>query len=358
MTELSDRTEAILTEYDSSKPLYDDFRSACEHLLRDLIRIEGLQVHSVGSRLKERQSLAGKLTRIGKHYIELSEVTDIVGIRVIAQLEDEVDKIGHLIERDFEVDPSRSVDKRKALDPDRFGYLSMHYICRISPARLALPEYRRFIGLYCEIQVRSILQHAWAEIEHDLGYKAGATIPAPIRRRFSRLAGLLEIADVEFSRLRSDLNQYAESVQAAITKEPAAVGLDDVSLASFIENDQLNRRLDERMAAYVGEPLSPNQRVGDLVEMLRYVHLETIGDLRKALEDHQTLVQRQWETRLKGKSAAGLHRGVGLFHLFQVLLVLEGGLERLTAGFRKFMIGSGDPTEYSEIVEIVRRSLG
>ena len=64
--------------------------------------------------------------------------------------------------------------------------------------RMVLRENKAFEGLKCEIQIRSVLQHAWAEIEHDLGYKSELTIPKEVRRSFSRLAGLLELGDKEF----------------------------------------------------------------------------------------------------------------------------------------------------------------
>jgi ppGpp synthetase/RelA/SpoT-type nucleotidyltranferase len=113
-----------------------------------------------------------------------------------------------MVEREFVVDRTNSVDKRTLLDPDRFGYQSLHYVAALSVARTGLAEYGRFTGLRVEIQIRSTLQHAWAEIEHDLGYKSAAGVPRDIRRRFSRIAGLLELADEEFSVIRRDLDAY------------------------------------------------------------------------------------------------------------------------------------------------------
>lgn len=76
--------------------------------------------------------------------------------------------------------------------------LSLSVRRRPKPNRTALPEYARYRGLVGEIQLRTVLQHAWAEIEHDIQYKSVETIPAPVRRRFMALAGPLEIADREF----------------------------------------------------------------------------------------------------------------------------------------------------------------
>jgi ppGpp synthetase/RelA/SpoT-type nucleotidyltranferase len=56
---------------------------------------------------------------------------------------------------------------------DELGYQSVHYLVQFSPERCALPEYQRFQGRIAEIQVRTVLQHGWAEIEHDIQYKAG-----------------------------------------------------------------------------------------------------------------------------------------------------------------------------------------
>lgn len=87
----------------------------------------------------------------------------------------------------------------------------MHYVVGMSLQRLSLCEYKMFRDLKCEIQIRSILQHAWAEIEHDIGYKNEIAIPKQMRRKFSRIAGLLEIADQEFVQIRSELEDYRKS---------------------------------------------------------------------------------------------------------------------------------------------------
>jgi putative GTP pyrophosphokinase len=328
----------ILDDYALRAELLDDFRLAIEVLLSRLIGIGGLHMHSISSRLKTRGSLAAKVNRIGKHYSALSEVTDIVGLRVITNLEDEVDEVGQLIEHHFAVDLARSIDKRQVLDPDRFGYLSLHYVCGFSDERLALAEYERFKGLCCEIQVRSMLQHAWAEVEHDLGYKVGATIPSPMRRRFSRLAGLLEIADSEFMRLRDELRGYTIEVQSAIVKTPDQVGLDDVSLRMFVETDRDLNALEKKMADFVGATLEL-QPIENLAAQLRYAGIDTIGKLSETLRDRTDLVLRQWEARVSGESRNQLGRGIGLFHLFQVLVVLRGGSQELSIAFERFKVG-------------------
>ena len=347
--------ESLLSEYESKVALFNVFGGKCQSLLYDLLRINDIRVHSVTCRIKDRNSLSAKLSQIGKECQNLSQVTDVVGIRIITYLEDEVDIVGRMLESEFTIDQKNSVDKRKALDPDRFGYLSLHYVCCISNERLKLPEYRRFKDLFVEIQVRSILQHAWAEIEHDLGYKAGSEIPAPIRRRFSRLAGLLELADSEFSRLNTELNNYTETVKSAIIQSPSEIELDNISLTRFIETDPVSTELDSHMASYVKAKLIPRKHVGDLVQVLRFAGIKTIADLRQSLAKHKDIVQAQWEERLHGQRESILQRGIGLFHLFQVLVALGGGVKCLKEAFEQFRIGGPKDEADKRIVGTIQR---
>jgi ppGpp synthetase/RelA/SpoT-type nucleotidyltranferase len=96
------------------------------------------------------------------------------------------------------------VDKNLILlKEEKFGYGSIHYLARLKENRTNLLEYSRFKNLTAEIQIRTILQHAWAEIEHDIQYKAVETIPSSIRRRFMSLAGMLEIG-TEFQAIQDE----------------------------------------------------------------------------------------------------------------------------------------------------------
>jgi len=341
-----DAISNILAQYDAQKQQYQDFTRRCEALLTELLTEEGYRVHSVTSRSKRRDRLEEKLNRDGKAYKDLSEVTDCAGVRVITHFEDEVDKIGTLVEREFQIDRERSIDKRRLLDPDRFGYLSLHYICSLHGERLKLLENRRYSGFKCEIQIRSILQHAWAEIEHDLGYKSNTTIivPAPIRRRFSRLAGLLEMADQEFESIRNELANYAARVEQEIRTEPSQVEIDDVSLAAFVRTDELCRRLDETMAKLLGlNILPPVLNLQYLADQLRYAGVLTIGDLREGLETDQGIVVCQFSLRTKELPpfTQSLSRGISVLHFIQVRLG-RLGKAALVDFYTKFSFG--DPS--------------
>src|SRR5207249_2570243 len=125
---------------------------------------------------------------------------------------------------------------------------SVHYSVRLSDNRSGLPEYARFAELVAEIQVRTIMQHAWAEIEHDIQYKAVETIPSRIRRRFMDLAGLLEIADREFQAIADE--DEALRAEARISVQQGR--LENVEITPDALKTYLDRRLgsDARMADY------------------------------------------------------------------------------------------------------------
>jgi len=93
-------------------------------------------------------------------------------------------RIVPLIEKVFKLDPTHSMDKRLSSDPAIFGYASVHFVVEFRPDMLKLSEYALFDKMKCEIQVRTILQHAWAEIEHDIVYKSQRDIHSRVRRRF------------------------------------------------------------------------------------------------------------------------------------------------------------------------------
>jgi putative GTP pyrophosphokinase len=138
------------------------------------------------------------------------------------------------------------------LAPDRFGYLSLHYVVSLSHNRAILTEYKKCAGIKAEIQVRSILQHAWAEIEHKLGYRSEVEVPGQIRRAFARVSGLLELSDQEFIRIRQELVTYSSQVERQVRQKPQAVGVDRDSIKSYIESSELVNRLDADVAEMSG----------------------------------------------------------------------------------------------------------
>lgn len=229
-----EKTE-IQAWYDRNKDRYAGLVSTMETLIETLLREKRIPYHSVSGRVKDRDSCAEKMTR--KIYSSPEEMMDIAGLRIITHTTAEVARVCDLIEREFAVDRENSGDKANDMGVDKVGYLSVHYIVKLRPDRARLCEYSRFEGLRCEIQVRSLLQHAWAEIEHDRSYKFAGVLPKEIQRKFYLVAGTLELMDQEFLALSREIDQYAADV-----KEQAAQGrlrgiaIDSTSLLQFLDS--------------------------------------------------------------------------------------------------------------------------
>ncbi len=341
--------EKILGEFDRSKSAYDAFVRKVEHLVTELIVNSGYNPHTITYRTKERASLQEKLQKEDSNYKSLDDVTDIAGVRVTTYFHDDVDRIAEILAKEFEILPEYSVDKRTALDPDQFGYLSLHYVVRLSPARRVLPEYRRFEKLRCEIQIRSILQHAWAEIEHDLGYKAKVEVPKDTRRQFSRLAGILELADQEFSRIRVDLAAYEKSLPENIMKRPAEVLLDKSSLNEFVNSDVLAIDLDTFIASKFQAALRNDFDSEIKLKLLESLKITSIAQLKSALQTHDQIVRRFAATWLKlPKKEEFISRGLSVFYLAYVLLAKTDNRSFILETLRRFSIGR--PDEQTDLV--------
>jgi putative GTP pyrophosphokinase len=274
------------------------FTAKLETLICDLLSGEGIDVVQVESRAKTVDSFVEKLLRKdGKYSNPLNDITDLAGVRVIAYYREDVERIVGLVNREFAIDEADSVQRGVDLPPDRFGYVSDHVIVSVGESRRDLAEWSSFKDLRAEIQVRTATQHAWAAIEHKLGYKA-RDVPQVLQRRLYRLSALFELADEQFSAVRDATQVLEEEYASTLRGGDLDVPIDSASLDAYIAESGAIKWLAntlERAGAKVLPPTEGDQKRRerdrrDLLEVLDALQIRTLGDL---------------ETRLKNKRRVG-----------------------------------------------------
>ena len=313
--------EMILEEYREALPELERLEATVAELLRNTLDNSGLVVTAVTTRIKTEQSLAGKLERKGHKYNSLEDITDLVGARVITFYTDDVDRIASIAEKLFEIDWTNSVDKRKLHQLDSFGYNSLHYICRLPGCHY------RF-----ELQLRTTLQHAWASINHDSGYKSDIDIPGEYKRRINRLAGLLELADDEFSRIRAELTDYRRRVQKLVQNGK----LDDVSLDSDTFRSYMQARplesLTRRIAAINQAEIqeAPPDRY---LRVFKELNCKTLGDVNRLIKQYEDDAYLLARHQLGNTDIDIISSAIGMQNICIVCVLSTGGgkigLERL-----------------------------
>lgn len=318
----------ILTSYDTNKDTYDSYALSLKSLLNTLIRDGGYSIHSLDARVKTRDSLADKILSKAK-YNCIEDITDIVGARIITHYSDDVDQLAKLIESEFVIDRENSIDKRVTLEPDRFGYLSLHYVVSLNKNRTILKEYASYKDIKAEIQIRSILQHAWAEIEHDIGYKSNG-LPNEIKRYFSRLAGLLEIADDEFIKIKESINARKEEIANVLKSGKGEDTLDLVSLREYIDKSKLLDELALEFTSMHSIPLSKGKtpkELDSLLNNLNFVGINSIKQLEHALIKHRELILNRIKVfpteAIENFRLSGIPRQVLISYLTQILVAMR-----------------------------------
>ena len=272
--------QMILDEYRENLETFNIAKDIVVSTLKRCLSENNILVTAVEARVKKEKSPAGKLELKGNKYKSLSDITDILGARVITFYSDEVDKIAALVEKCFNVDWDNSVDKRKMLKMDQFGYMSLHYICSIPPELYSDPMHPGVNEYRFEIQMRTTLQHAWANMYHDTGYKSGVEVPPEYLRNLNRLAGMLELADEQFSRIRKEINDYRREVQALVASgnfEDAPLNGD--TFRSYLDLNPF-KNLAEKIATINQAELYPDNLMPYYDALLK-LQFQTIGDIEK-----------------------------------------------------------------------------
>jgi len=309
--------EAAVRQYRFVKGLYEEFAEVLRHILGEAFNEAAVKIHSIEARAKTLTSFGQKAARPSvadpnrpRYRDPLSEITDLAGVRVITFFPKTLKEVDRVIHAEFRVIEKKD-QHHYHHTRGRFGYRSVHYLVRMKPERAALPEYRCFAKLTAEIQVRTILQHAWAEMEHDIRYKSTEVIPASIRNRFEDLAHMIEAADREFQAIQNE----DQMLRDAALRNVLQGNLDDADILPDTLKSYLDGRFgpDRRMTWYSYD------FVADTLKKMGFVTLQEVDEciagydadqICRALRDFRQGQLRRFEYTL----IAGMGDGYARLH--------------------------------------------
>ena len=349
-------TKILLEEFRAIRPSVEILQKVVMEKLNELVESSGIELNAVESRVKSEQSLVGKLERKGHKYQSVKDVTDLFGARIIVFFNEDVDRIASMAEALFDIDWENSVDKRCIHNYDTFGYNSLHYICKLPVSLYYDPEHPELNAMPFELQMRTALQHVWSVIQHDIGYKSEIDIPVEYKRNISRLAGLLELADNEFSRIRSSVSDYHRRTQLLMKKgQLDQITLDGDTFRTYLSMrpfDNLNRRI-----AGINQAELHVSSVLHYLKALRHMGLNTLADIEQMLHDDADDAYQLALIQLGSTDIDILSDSVGIQNLCIVHILKTGGTEANLCEFFNLINGRSKQHEVmaSYIVEQAQR---
>jgi ppGpp synthetase/RelA/SpoT-type nucleotidyltranferase len=254
-------------EYNERKPLYDSLVSEIRFHLEKCLKRDGVEVYSIKSRVKGFDSFYEKIKRmeIGSDFF--NRVEDLAAVRVICRYLSDLESIKAIMISEFRVLKADTFRTRSA---EHFGYMSDHYTVSL-PKEYSGPRYDEVKNLKCEVQVRTILMHAWANVSHHLDYKKKTDIPSEFRKDFNAISGTLYMADTHFEILR-------QKTEKSKSKLKRSAELGRLDLDQEINLDSLGVYLIWKF---------PQSEVGNIQQLLkdiRLAKLKTLKELDLAVE--------------------------------------------------------------------------
>lgn len=220
-------------EYNNRKPFFERAIENFQQAILLFLKEKHIPFLNITGRLKDLDSFIEKVDR--KKYLNpFSDNEDFCGIRIIVYYPNDISEVGKIIEREFDLQDS--FDKADELEVNEFGYRSKHFIVKIKQEWLSAPNYRSLEDIKVEIQVRTVLMHAWAEIEHKLAYKNKSQIPKELQRQLFRLSAKFEESDEQFQDLKEEIERYREGIKENVkAKGTKSVQLNLDSLTALLE---------------------------------------------------------------------------------------------------------------------------
>jgi ppGpp synthetase/RelA/SpoT-type nucleotidyltranferase len=246
--------------YSERLPKLEEMAEKLEALLVNELKLGGIEFIEVETRVKTLESFLEKCMRKNINN-PFTDITDLVGVRVIFPFLDDLDIVEPVIKKNFEI--LKKVDKKQEQGYKVFAYEAIHY-------------HLLYEGSVFELQLRTLIQHTWAVLDQKLFYKTRDKVPNQIRRRMNRLIALFELVDEEFQELKNDCREYIRAYSCAKIQTLAPLPLDIMSLEAYHRTSFSNL-------------LFIKENVDLTIEILHNYSIRTIGDLINVMEESKEL---------------------------------------------------------------------
>lgn len=318
------RCSMLLEDFIGIRPVLEKMRRIAAGALKKAIDDNNVYVTAIESRVKSLDSLAGKLELKGGKYNTIFELTDLLGLRVVTFYTDDVEKVSAMADKIFDIDWNNSVDKRKMHDLDSFGYNSLHFICRIPESLYHDPDCPQINSIWFELQMRTALQHVWATMYHDTGYKSGVEVPTEYLRNLNRIAGMLELADEQFAIIRTSINDYRRQVQSLVSSGNFEdVPLDVESFRSYLKLKPFGR-LNRKIAA-INQAEVHETSLMIYLNTLKHLGFQTLGDVQQFIKNNFDDAYQYATFQLGNTDIDIIDSSVALQNLCVVHILKNGG---------------------------------
>jgi len=267
--------------FEAAQQMYTALRDEVKFALDKALDDKGIKVHSTSSRVKSLESFREKILR--KDYADpMTDIHDIVGARVVCLFLDDVQRVEDIIRKNFKV--IRYENKERDLPPEMWQYVSVHFDCMFGPTYRG-QRYDWIKDQIFEVQLRTILQDAWANVEHYLAYKGTNSIPNELKRDFSALAGLFHVADKGFQQIfnaSKEQDKLAGKKVKDLTNRVSGQGKLPVGADVVLDRSTLKAFLEQ---LYPDRRRAEDVDYSELVEELVGVGITTLSALQDALQE-------------------------------------------------------------------------
>lgn len=273
--------KSFLSDYNGLEPAFERLRTTAHSMVVNALSEARIDTLHIQSRVKNFESAYTKYLEKG-YSDPFNEITDFVALRVIVFVENDIELASEALRGVFEVDEDNTVDKRQPPTAGMVGYRSLHIVFALGKERAKLPEYQNISNVRFEVQIRTALQHAWAEIEHKQNYKSQFSLPTELQHRLMRISGTLEMIDREFSNITLEAQKYAIEVREDPNDQTRDESISEIALKALFERAVESAGIDKKSLRYnpdTGTSLSMKA----VIEELRVFDVLTVGQLRKLI---------------------------------------------------------------------------
>ncbi len=333
-----EQIKALREDYQELKPRYERLASEIARILEQALPVVKpiAKPQAINWRVKDESSLVRKLW--DKNLKSLDDVSDLAGVRVIVYFRDHVAAIDKGVLQDCGLTVHRTERKRVPS-----GYQAVHHEVSLGTTRSGLPESADIAALKAELQVCTVLQHAWAETEHDRGYKSWTPLSPRTRTLFDALAKALDAADDNLVVVRD-----AADEERADADGPLGPG----AATAMARDRDIVRELDRSIAARLDTELRSEYYADWRMDaVLQTAGFRAVGEVLKYVQSNEAAVLGMVGYRGHGVPA---HRGVALMNAGYLRMIRDGRDQELAEVMARIF---ADGQDYKRVVTRIREEV-